>query len=235
MEITSRQKQILEWVANEYIRSAKPISSQLLEEKYKLGVCPATIRIEMQKLTQMGYLYQPHTSAGRIPTDRAYRYLVDDLLNKKAFDLFEDLLIEIVKEEESNLFEWLSRLTKTLAEISSGFVVAYLKDNDFFSKEGWEKVLKEPEFEKREMLFDFARFVESFEKEIESLDLNSEIKVYIGEENPFPAGKNFSIVSAHCKLPKGKKGIISIVGPKRMWYKKNIDLVKSLINVLENI
>ncbi len=79
MTITERQEKILNKVLQEYIKSAQPVSSQLLEKKYDFGISPATIRIEMQKLTDKGFLYQPHTSAGRVPTDKGYRLFVDKL------------------------------------------------------------------------------------------------------------------------------------------------------------
>ena len=95
METTERQQKILNTIIEEYINSAQPISSQLLEKKHNFGLSPATIRIEMQKLTDAGFLYQPHTSAGRVPTDEGYRFFVDDLLEKKSEesevgDWFED-------------------------------------------------------------------------------------------------------------------------------------------------
>ena len=88
MEPVKRQKEILNSVIEEYINSAQPVSSQLLEKKYDFGICPATIRIEMQKLTDKGFLCQPHTSAGRVPTDKGYRFFVDNLLEKE-FENFE--------------------------------------------------------------------------------------------------------------------------------------------------
>ena len=69
----------MDTIIREYIQSARPVSSQYLGEKYDFGICPASIRIEMQKLTDDGFLTQPHTSAGRIPTDKGYRLFVDQL------------------------------------------------------------------------------------------------------------------------------------------------------------
>ena len=104
MSITLRQGQILEKITREYIRLARPVSSQLLEEKYKLGICPATIRIEMQRLTDEGYLYQPHTSAGRVPTDKGYRFFVDNLLKKEIADR-EKIDGRTVSAEEVSAFK----------------------------------------------------------------------------------------------------------------------------------
>ena len=79
MTMTKRQGKLLDKIVREYINSALPVSSQLLDERYNFGISPATLRIEMQKLTDRGFLYQPHTSAGRVPTDKGFRFFVDEL------------------------------------------------------------------------------------------------------------------------------------------------------------
>jgi len=87
MNLTPRQNQILKSVVDEYITTADPVSSEQLEKKYNLGVSPATIRNEMVDLTQMGFLRQPHTSAGRIPTPLALRFYIDHLMQEKKLSL----------------------------------------------------------------------------------------------------------------------------------------------------
>jgi len=230
--LTRRQEEILKRIVKDYIELAEPISSEFLDKKHKLDISPATIRIEFQKLTKKGYLYQPHTSAGRVPTDKAYRFFVDDLFVEE----FKEFDIEgwIGKEIEDSV-KFLQSLTKNLAGISDSLVFSYLKDEDIFWKEGWEEVLKEPEFFEKEHILNFVEFLESFEKNIDELKINSNIKVYIGRENPFPKGKDFSTIISTCYLPKGKETILSILGPKRMDYNRNIGLMNSLKNCLENL
>ena len=75
--ITQRQEKILNSLVKEYIDRAEPISSELLKKKCNLDVSPATIRNELQELTERGYITQPHTSAGRIPTEKGYRYFIE--------------------------------------------------------------------------------------------------------------------------------------------------------------
>ena len=76
-----RKRRILQAVTEDYIASAEPVGSRTIARKYQLGVSPATIRNEMADLEEAGYLEQPHTSAGRIPSDKGYRYYVDALLD----------------------------------------------------------------------------------------------------------------------------------------------------------
>jgi heat-inducible transcriptional repressor len=80
-ELDPRKKKILKVVTDDYIASAEPIGSRTIARKYDLGLSPATIRNEMADLEEEGYLEQPHTSAGRVPSERGYRYYVDALLS----------------------------------------------------------------------------------------------------------------------------------------------------------
>jgi len=83
-ELTSRQKKILSLIIHEHIRSAEPVGSNYLVEKYRLDLSSATIRNEMSALTEAGLLRQPHTSAGRVPTEEGYRYFVGQLMQETS-------------------------------------------------------------------------------------------------------------------------------------------------------
>jgi len=233
MKISFRQADILEKVTQEYIKSAKPVSSQLLEQKYNFNVCPATIRNEMQKLTDEKYLFQPHTSAGRVPTDKGYRFFVDSLQKEEITDIFNT---SVAKEilDSGNIFEQIFQISKFLAETSSAFAITGLLDKKFSSKQGWEQIIKEPEFEDKDLIFRFADLLKDFEKDINGLGINSNINIYIGQESPFRKSKDFSIIISKCHFPE-QDGFVSLLGPKRMVYSKNINLINSLIAFLKNI
>jgi len=231
MYITERQKTILSSIVDEYINSAQPVSSKFLEKKYDFGICPASIRIEMQKLTDAGFLLQPHTSAGRIPSDKGYRFFVDELLKKEMEGLeLEDWFTG----EIDGTIKFIQLLTKNLALASQSLALSYFEKEKIFWKEGWEEILRKPEFKEEDYIINFTELLESFEKNIEDLKLNSEIKVYIGRENPFKKTKDFSIISSKCCLPGDCQTIISLLGPKRMDYDRNIGLINSLTRLLSN-
>ena len=84
--LTERQKMILSAIVDDYIRSAEPVGSRSISKRGDVGYSPATIRNEMSDLEELGYLEQPHTSAGRIPSNKGYRYYVDHLLNSEDRD-----------------------------------------------------------------------------------------------------------------------------------------------------
>ncbi|MFA6376004.1 MAG: hypothetical protein WCX69_01230, partial [Candidatus Paceibacterota bacterium] len=149
MQISDRQKNILDTIIREYVESARPVSSQYLGEKYDFGICPASIRIEMQKLTDDGFLEQPHTSAGRVPTDKGYRLFVNDLLKNEKQGKASMLDFEpgkSMEEEFEDVFKLANSLTRSLAQASSSLVLGYLRQEDVLWKEGWEDLLQNPEF-----------------------------------------------------------------------------------------
>jgi heat-inducible transcriptional repressor len=93
-ELSRRRKLVLELVVREYIASATPVGSRILSQHYDLGVSPATVRNEMAYLEELGYLTHPHTSAGRVPTDRGYRYFVEQLMGEVELPLAERRTIQ---------------------------------------------------------------------------------------------------------------------------------------------
>lgn len=233
--ISKRQNQIIKTLVEEYIETAQPVSSNILAEKYDFGICPSAIRIELQSLIKEGFLEQPHTSAGRVPTDKAYRLFVDNLLEDNGEEESIKTAFErMLKRAGDNDYGFASLLAKYLAENSSNFTAIHFYNEGLTLKEGLNEIFKEPEFEDTDFVSSFSNFLENFEKNIEKLDINSKIKIFIGKEVPIPGAKNITLICSTCNLPS-HQGFISILGPKRMDYNKNIRLINSLNKVLEKL
>ncbi len=224
VEITERQKRILECIVSEYVESAHPISSQVLEKKYHLGVSGATLRNEMLTLSRMGFLEKPFASSGRVPTDKGYRFFVDETLEKPQKHSKRELY-----PLESN---W--HLAKKLASLSSSLVAIYSKEQEMILKEGWEDLLEEPEFEDQSSIKSFAKLIADFEKNIADFDFEEGIQIFIGKEIPFSRVKDFSIMIAECEFSENEKGIVAFLGPKRMEYPKNINILHEWTTLLKN-
>ncbi len=236
-ELTERQKNILEIVIREYIESALPISSKYIEEEYEMGVSPATIRGELYTLIERGYLYQPHTSSGRVPTDKGYRFFVD-LLNEKEIKRLENKVIRDVRkmqQEVEGKVRFMREFTRFLAHTSSNLTLSYFPRENILLKEGWREALRDPEFDDAQRVRDFMGMINDFEENIDLFFSNNRpecVRIYIGNEAPFSKKHDFSILVASCKILK-KKGMVAIMGPKRMAYDKNIQLMGSIIKMLE--
>ncbi|MGE5673562.1 MAG: heat-inducible transcriptional repressor HrcA [Mycobacterium leprae] len=109
-----RKNKVLQAIIEDYVATAEPVGSRTLARKYHLGVSPATIRNEMSDLEEMGYLEQPHTSAGRIPSDRGYRYYVDCLMETREIDQSEEAVIRRTFERKVREIDTLVRETARL-------------------------------------------------------------------------------------------------------------------------
>jgi len=214
--ITERQSEILDRIIKEYIACARPVSSQLLEKKHDFDLSSATIRNEMQKLTDKGYLFQPHTSAGRLPTDKGYRLFVDRLLEKE------------LKEFEKNWqvkasLEFIRETTEFLAEESSELALGYLSAEKILWKEGWKEVFQEPEFSQAGYITSFLKALDEIERNIRDVEFPPDVCVYIGREIPVSRNKEFSLITLGFD-----QGFLALLGPKRMSYQKNISLLIEL-------
>lgn len=123
--LDDRKKKILQAVINEYINTAEPVSSGGLVENYDLDLSSATIRNEMAELEKCGYLDKPHTSSGRVPSAKGYRFYVDELVNEEDISLEEIKYIQSKLETKVNEIEDLTKIaTSTLSEITHYTTVA---------------------------------------------------------------------------------------------------------------
>lgn len=128
MSLDKRKVTILKAIINSYIDNAEAVGSRTISKKYELGVSPATIRNEMSDLEEMGFLIQPHTSSGRIPTDKAYRYYVDDLWKKvlNSNNPNIDQLRNIIEEKSNEMDSVFKNSVRILSQFTkyTSFIVA---------------------------------------------------------------------------------------------------------------
>ena len=238
MELTTRQKDILETIVEQYIKTAEPVPSGELERKGDFGIRPAMLRIEMEKLEKAGYLSQPFISAGRIPTDKAYRLFVNNLLIRKEQRIGHKRSTEKIKQftgAKEDRPKAAQELTRIISELTSSLVLSYLPEENLFFKEGWSQIIREPEFENSHVFESFVRMIDSWEKDIiPEMDFSGEIKIFIGKENPSQKSQDFSAIAGNLLLPDKEKGVMAIFGPKRMEYDRNIDIINSIINIFSN-
>ena len=117
--LEERKKKILQAIIDEYINTAEPVSSGVIEKKYRLGCSSATIRNEMVELEKAGYLEKPHTSSGRVPSAKGYRFYVDELIKEDDISLQEIKYIQSKLETKVNEIEELTRIaTSTLSDVT---------------------------------------------------------------------------------------------------------------------
>lgn len=234
--MNGRQEKILSAIIEEYTQTAIPVGSQVLAEKYKFAVSPATIRNDMMALEKAGFLHQPHISSGRIPTDKGYRYFVEEVMKDKELSKDEQhkLQKEFLKLKAQN-----KRLTRTtaklLSHLSGNLAVSGIIDKDEFSEFGIRELMEQPEFRE---LDDVCRLAEVLDFVDEKFDVltksikEGETKIFIGNENPLNEIANCSMIVSPYKTKSGEKGILALIGPKRMKYAKNKSLIEYMKKML---
>ncbi len=222
--ISDRKKFLLETIIKEYIKTATPVSSGMLVEKYKLDISPATVRNEMMELEEEGYIYQPHTSSGRIPTEAAYLLLIADYQGAKKKrnlrDTEEKLLNQIFKRDENAY-----KLTaKAIAEMTGAAVFWAFHKTDLYYT-GLSNLFAQPEFRQVDAVCDVSGIIDRLEEIIDEVfeDLEEGEQVLVGSKNPF--GNFLSAVVLKYKH-NNQSGVLGILGPMRMDYKKNLALVE---------
>lgn len=230
-----RHKKLLAAVIEEYTNTAIPVGSKILADKYDFQVSPATLRNDMAELEKDGYLYQPHTSAGRIPTDKGYRFFVEEIMGEQKLSALEQkkLQAEVLKLKAKN--QRLSRTTaKLLSSLSGSLAISGLKE-DFYDF-GISELLDNPEFQRIDEFCRIAEALDYIEEDIDNIlskVKDGETKIFIGKENPIKEISNCSMVVSPYKTKSGERGVLAILGPKRMKYAKNkslLDYVRKLIS-----
>src|SRR3989338_342856 len=127
--LSDRQEKILNSLVKESLDFAEPIGSSFLKKRYQLDISPATIRNELQELTEQGYITQPHISAGRVPTKKAYKYFVDVIFqHEEVPDLKKE--IDLARKNIEKELKLVEELTKSLTELSTTLSYTRIQDKD---------------------------------------------------------------------------------------------------------
>ena len=228
-----RHQKILAAIVKEYSETANPVGSKEIVARYGLKVSSATIRNDMAELEQEGYIMQPHKSAGRVPTDKGYRFFVNQLMRR--FELSEKerrvLKGELVKLQHQH--HQLGRsISNLLSKVSGQAAFALLPNGS--SATGLSHIIGEPEFTDSKTMKQVAQLLEHIDEHGRKLIKKSEVsaEAIIGGESPLPVPKDLSLVVSNVTMKDGKKGVIGIVGPKRMSYAKNLSILNYLSKLI---
>ena len=250
----ARQDVIFGVVVSAYIETAEPVGSGAISKRSGLGLSSASIRNIMVDLEDRGLLAQPHTSAGRVPTDKGYRYYVDRLMkpeelpaNEKTWIVREigkvgsiEALADRVSKVISTLTEntgmiyiknlrRVSFLTHLLEELAQAQRMAdFLEEEPELFIEGIFRMFEQPEFRDAQRMRDLLKFFDDKEGflDIFAGDLEHEgVQVHIGSENPVDELEDVSLVVKDYYFRNAPIGGIAVVGPTRMRYAKVISVV----------
>jgi len=225
-----RQKELVLTIVREYVKNAKPVGSAFLANRFKKS--SATLRNEMAELEELGFLNQPHTSAGRIPTSSAYRLFVEQLqLGQRMAQKMSRLVqkhLQTEREKQSRL----QRIAKALASATRGMAVVDINNETFCT--GYTHLFSQPEFHAFDQSYPILKFIENFPEYIRTYRRKrfGDFGVFIGEDNFYPEVSECSLVLMRVNNSR-HRGVIGLLGPKRMDYEKAIHMISELSEVLE--
>ncbi len=224
----NRKEKLLTMVIESYIKNAEPIGSKFLVSFGGLDFSEATVRNELRALEEEGFLTHPHTSAGRIPTEKGYRYYVDQLnlekshISKNDYKALTDSLSENLDYELS-----IKNLAKAAVELSNETVIiAFSTEKVYYT--GLSNLFNKSEFGDLAVVTNISEVFDNCEDYMGDFfeRVEDSPRYFIGSENPFDS--MLSVVSARF----GKEGMIALLGPKRMDYKYNFGLIKKLLEII---
>jgi transcriptional regulator of heat shock response len=221
--MNERQSKILTIIIMEHIRTGQPVSSGLVAAEYGLSVSPATVRNDMAELEEEGFIYQPHTSSGRVPSEKGYKEYLKALKPKKVSKKEGGELSVLIEAGGQNNYK---EAAKLLSRMSGQAVFWAFHKHDLFYT-GISNLLSQPEFSRMNAVYDISLIIDRVDEIISRVfdDLGHATNIFIGSENPFG---NFcgSIISKYSR--DGRDGLIGLLGPMRMDYEKNLGLVEYL-------
>lgn len=236
-DLTERQTKILKAIVEEYMDQGKPVGSESLEKKFELGVSPATVRNEMVRLTDLGFLKQVHASAGRTPTKEAFRFYVSRLMEEKNLSVTDEVVAkEKVWDYRFDFEKLIKQATKALAERTKMLAIAATDSGDVYHA-GYAYILEMPEFYDIDVTRAVLTMLEETERLCALLNRafgDGPIHLILGDELGYkllePCGTVFTSFSV-----AGHHGSLGVIGPNRLNYPAVVPMVRYFGKLIEEL
>lgn len=235
-QLPAREGAVLNGLVEEYIKTARPVGSSQLVDVLRLSLSPATVRNIFRLLEQEHYVQQPHTSAGRIPTDRGFRYYVDAQQASPVTQHQRQRLAGLIEAYMRQYNSPARAVAQALADATGMLAVGgWLHDGDI-RQAGLLALARELSKNSQDAVQEVLEMVDNIELLVEELSGQepSQAYIYIGEENPVSPTKHTSIVVRHIMSDDGDV-MVMLVGPKRMPYRRNVAWLNSVAGLLEEL
>ena len=238
--MTERQAAILITIIEQYAEVAVPVGSVTLAKLF--GVSSATIRSEMARLEELGMIMQPHTSAGRVPTDKGYRFYVNRLTeseSESSNELLErvDRSARAIETRIQTHVDQADRAIRSavdsLVELTRNMGLATIGDELYLS--GMSNLFSHPEFSDGVHVQAVARLIDNLDPWLREVAPNEPLNVYIGSENPIGKSSGASLIISRFRSPYSNRSYIGVLGPTRQDYAKTMKLVRYTGAILEEV
>ncbi len=229
--LSPRQQKILAAIVEQYAEVASPVGSSLLARAF--DVSSATIRAEMAELERKGFIKQPHTSAGRIPTDKGYRHYVNLVQGQPEVAPARSAGRALsARVGGAGLPEQtIKNAVDTLVELTHNLGIATIGNQLYMS--GLSNLFNQPEFGSSARVQQVARLLDNLEPWLREAAPNEPLSVYIGAENPIGRGAECSLIISKFRSPYSDASYIGVLGPTRQSYRGVMSLVSQAGKSLE--
>ena len=234
--MTERQMQILAAIIEQYAEVASPVGSVTLAKLF--NVSSATIRSEMAKLEEFEFITQPHTSAGRIPTDKGYRFYVNAITESQAnsapqLDRGTRAIEARVAPHSDRADRAIRSAVDSLVELTQNLGIATIGDELYMN--GIGNLFSQPEFMQGNATQAIARLLDNLEPWLREAAPNEPLNVFIGSENPIGKTSGATLIISRFRSPYSDRSYIGVIGPTRQSYGKVMRLVRHAGAMLEEV
>ena len=233
--MTERQQNILSAIVEEYAEVASPVGSSLMAKVF--NVSSATIRAEMAELERLGYISQPHTSAGRTPTDKGYRFYVNNLTESgSGLNLTErrgEKALATRVQQAGAPERTIRNAVDTLVELTHNLGLATIGNQLYMS--GLSNLFGQPEFIGGMQVQQVAQLLDNLEPWLREAAPNEPLSVYIGQENPIGRAAACTLIISRFRSPFSDRSYIGTLGPTRQNYRDVMNLVSRAGHELEEV
>jgi len=235
---SERKARVMAAAVSGYIAAGVPVSSQELARSFDLS--SATLRNILAELEEEGYLFAPHTSSGRVPTDKGYRYYVDFLMSGKDLSSEQkEFIIHGFRQARASLEDILERTTDLIAALTHyTALVSFSEWQDRIFYKGLSNIFHLPDFHDVEKLAVLVRLLEEKKQLLELLNkrLDEPFKIYIGGEITCPyLSDDCSLVISPYRSGKKRYGRIAVLGPRRMSYQSTVSALEFISDTLNSV
>jgi len=235
--MTDRQAKLLSAIIEQYAEVAVPVGSITLAKLF--GVSSATIRSEMAQLEILGMIKQPHTSSGRVPTDKGYRMYVNQIteapdVSPKLLDRGQMALDARVATHATRSDRAIRSAVDSLVDLTHNLGIATIGDELYMS--GMANLFSQPEFmANNQNVQQIARLLDNLEPWLREAAPNEPLNVFIGAENPIGKSSEASLIISRFRSPYSDNSYIGVLGPTRQDYAKVMRLVRHTGAMLEEV
>lgn len=233
--MSDRQAKLLATIVEQYAEVASPVGSVLLAKLF--NVSSATIRNDMVELERLGYIAQPHTSAGRIPTDKGYRFYVNNLnessQNEKPVDTRNSRAIATRVSNSGEPAQAIKGAVDSLVQLTHNLGLATIGNQLYIS--GYSNLFGQPEFLDPLHSREVATLLDNLEPWLREAAPNEALNVYIGKENPIGRSAGVSLIISRYRSPYSDSSYIGVLGPTRQSYRTVMELVEQTGKTLEAV